>query len=337
MKETMKEFESIKIFSEGEGDLFQPPDLDNFRAYIREHKPKGLVSKVMTEQEAISKLVNDNEYIVYDCNMFQRGPNLLIREIIRQRRKNLGVAGKFTYADIDLLVAGGCIDKIDAGFIGVGLSPTTRAIKNKKVKLTEWSNSALSLRLLAGGMGIPFIPARFLGGTDTYKKSGAKLSESPFSGERVTLLPALNPDVALIHVHQCDIYGNARIFGCDISSREAAFASKKVIISTEEIIDTEHIRKNPSQTTIPFYLVDAIVEAPFGAYPGEMPGLYVADMERIYEILQVLRGQDEILVQQYLDKNVYEINSHEEFLEKRVGLTRLIDLKRRVENKEGYY
>ena len=328
---------SIEILREGQGDLFQTPDLDNFRAYIRDHKPKGLVDKRLTEQEAINKLVCDGDYLTYDCNMFQKGPSFLIREIIRQRKKNLGVAGKFTYMDIALLVAGNCVNRIDAGFIGVALVLVTRRLNEQRIKLTEWSNSAITMRLLAGALGIPFIPVRFLGGTDTFDHSSAKLIRDPYSGSEVVILPALNPDVAIIHVHQSDIYGNARIFGTNLSPKEAAAASKKVIISTEEIIDTEDIRKDPGKTTIPYYLVDAVVEGPFGSYPGEVSGLYAADMDHITNLVQAANSQDEALMSEYLEKEVYSVSCNEEFLEKRVGLSCLMELRRQAKIKEGYY
>lgn len=333
----MEQFKEIRIFSEGRGELFQPPDLDGFRAYVRRHKVKGLVNKVVTEQEAVMKLVQDGDYLVYDCNMFQRGPSLLVREIIRQGKKNLGVAGKFTYMDIALLVAGGCVDRIDVGFIGVGLAPVTKAIRESRVRLTEWSNSAMTMRLLAGAMGMPFIPASFLGGTDVYAHSAAKTIEDPYTGRETILLPALNPDIAMIHVHQSDTYGNARVFGSDIAAWETAASSRKVIISAEEIIDTEDIRKDPGRTTIPYFLVDAVVEAPFGAYPGEMSGLYAADMDHVTLLLQAATNSDETPMLDYLERNVHSVGSNLEFLEKRVGFKRLMQLKRQAEIKEGYY
>ncbi|MDD4858836.1 MAG: hypothetical protein PHR56_01325 [Dehalococcoidales bacterium] len=331
----MKKSETIEIIAEGQGNLFQPPDPDGFRAYVRSHKPKGLVNKIMTEQEAVSKFVQDGDYTVVDCNMFQRGPSSLVREVIRQRKKNLGIAGRFTYMDVAVLTAGGCLDRIDVGFIGVSMAPVTRALAAGTVKLAEWTNSGLTMRLQAGAMGLPYMPARFLGGTDCFKYSGAKLATDPFTGKPVTLLPALNPDVALIHVHQCDMYGNARIFGSNISPKEAAGASKKVIISTEEIIDTEDIRRHPGNTTIPYYLVDAVVEAPFGGYPGEVQGVYLSDTDHSGKLFMATNDKGSDLIDKYLQEYVWGVKSHQDFLEK-IGLTRLMELRRQAEIKEGY-
>ena len=326
----------MEVLDSGIGRLFHTPDPDGHRAYIRDNKPRALVEKVMTEQEAVSKFVSDGDYLCFDCNMVMRGPSSLLREVIRQRKKNLGVGGRFTYVIVNLLVGAGCVRHIDVGFIGVG-SALTRVLDSGDITVTEWSNSALTMRQLAGALGIPFIPVRFLGGTGAFQYSAAKLVKDPWTEKEITLLPALNPDVALIHVHQCDVYGNARIFGPSVSPWETAAASKKLIISTEEIIDTEYIRRDPGKTTIPYYLADAVVEAPFGAHPGEVQGLYNSDQPAVMELMQAGREPTGERLNQYLEKYVYGVANHQEYLEQRIGLERLLALKQAAKIKEGYY
>ncbi len=110
-------------------------------------------------------------------------------------------------------------------------------------------------------------------------------------------------------------------------------ASKKVIVSAEEIIDTEEIRRDPGRTTIPYYVVDAVIHAPFGAYPGEMQGHYASDVPHVIEIVaSTLRG----LIPQYLDKYIYGVSSQAEMLDKLVGASRLKDIQGRATIKEGY-
>jgi glutaconate CoA-transferase subunit A len=324
----------MQVIEAGMGELFKLPDLDEHRVYIRQHKSRELKNKVLTEQEAVKNLVRDGDYLCYDCTMVMRGPSSLIREIIRQKKRNLSVGGRFTYFIISLLAAGDCLSNIDVGFIGIG-NALSQALDTGKIKVTEWSNSALTMRLMAGAMGIPFMPVRFLGGTDAFHYSAAKLVESPFDGTKVTLVPALNPDVGLIHVHQCDIYGNARIFGPSVSPKEIAASSKKVIISTEEIIDHEYIRRDPGKTTIPYYLVDAVVEASFGAHPGEVQGLYSSDSEHIMELVRAAQSMPAL--KNYLGKCVFTVKDHQEYLQKIVGLARMQSLKQRAKIKEGYY
>jgi hypothetical protein len=147
-------------------------------------------------------------------------------------------------------------------------------------------------------------------------------------------VPALNPDVAIVHVHQADRYGNARVFGTGISHVEAVMASKKVIISAEEIIDTEEIRSDPGRTCIPYYAVDAVVEARFGAYPGTCPGYYASNPAGVLEVFGAI--QSVAKSEAYLEKYVHSVGSHAEMLAERVGVKTLLDMQRREVIKEGY-
>lgn len=322
----------MNVLAAGTG-VFKPPDPDGHRRYVRDHKEKRLVSKVMIEQEAIDRFVEDGDYVAYDCNLWVRGPAALMREIIRQKKRELWIAAKFTAHDATLLVAGGCVNRIDVGWMEVG-RVITEAQAEGRVQLFEWSNGAMTYRLLAGSLGVPFLPLRYLGGTDVFETSGTKLIEDPYTGQSICLVPALNPDVALVHVNQCDEFGNARVFGAGISPVETAMASKKVILSTEEIVDTDEIRKHPQQTRIPYYAVDAVVHAPFGGYPGTVPGLYKADVEHLMEsgVAQMQGKMDA-----YLDKWVFSVSSHQEMLDKRVGQEKLDTLKAEETIQEGYY
>ena len=147
-----------------------------------------MVSKLMTHKEAVERFVRDGDYLAYDCNYFQRGPSSLIREIIRQRKKKLWLCGKFTYVACALLVEAGCADRIDIGFIGFG-PWIARAVREKKCTIYEYSNALMTLRLKAGAMGVPFLPARSFGGTDGFQHSGCKIVEDPFTGKPVLLAP----------------------------------------------------------------------------------------------------------------------------------------------------
>jgi glutaconate CoA-transferase subunit A len=322
---------TVDILAEGKGEYVKV-DPDGYRDWVRDHKDRALVPKLMSEKEAVEKFVQDGDYLLYECNYLQRGPSSLIREVIRQKKKELWVGAKFTWVAAALLVGAGCVSKLDVGFFLFG--PTVeQAIREGRVKAYEYSNVVMTNRIMAGAMGLPFLPTRSLGGTDNFPHSGAKLIEDPYTGEPIIIVPALNPDVALIHVHQADVFGNARIFGTGISHQEAAMASKKVIISTEEIIETEEVRRDPARTTIPYYVVDAVVHAPFGAYPGEMQGRYASDVAHVIEVIaSTLRG----LIPQYLEKWVYGVSSQAEMLDKLVGANRLAEIQRRATIKEGY-
>jgi len=321
----------MEVLASGKG-VYRTPDPDGHREWVRTHKSRALKNKVMSEKEAIERFVSDGDYLGYDLNISRRGPTALFREIIRQKKKDLWVAVRFSYLDPALLIAGGCVSRIDIGWFMHG-GTCSRAIEEGRVKTTEWSNSAVVYRQLAGAMGLPFLPLRYLGGSDVFEHSGAKLVKDPFTGQEICLVPALNLDVALIHVYQCDEYGNARVFGAGLSPVETATCAKKLIISTEEIISNEEIRRQPNLTTIPYYLVDAVVHLPFGTYPGAMPGLYGGDGQHTMEMMMADRSGN---WDAYLEKWVYSVESHADMLDRKVGAKKLMELMKMETIKEGY-
>ena len=322
----------MNVLAEGNADYLKV-DPDGFREWVRDHKSRALVSKLVSEQEAVARFVADGDYFVFDCAEAMRGPMSLIREIIRQRKKDLWCAGKFTFFIPSMLVAAGCVSKADMGFfLGWG-SVINKAVQEGKLKVYEYGNTVMTMRLKAGAMGLPYMPMRILGGTDTFRYSAGKIIDDPFTGQPMMAMPALNPDVAVIHVNQADVYGNARVFGTGIAHVESALASRKVIISTEEIIETEEIRHDPGRTSIPYYAVDAVVHAPFGAYPGECAGYYASDSGHIIE----MGAADKMDAwDAYLEKWVYSLASQDEMLEKLVGMSKLRELMARATIKEGY-
>jgi len=322
----------MEVLASGKG-VYRTPDPDGHREWVRTHKSRELKSKLMTAKEAVEKFVSDGDYLGYDLNIHRRGPTALVYEVIRQKKKDLWVAVRFSALDPALLIAGGCVSRIDVGWFLHG-GTCSRAIEEGKVKTTEWSNSAVVYRQLAGAMGLPFLPMRYIGGSDVFKQSGAKLVKDPFTGQEICVVPALNLDVALVHVYQSDEYGNARVFGAGLSPVETSTCAKKLIISTEEIISNEEIRMQPNLTTIPYYLVDAVVHQPFGTYPGAMPGMYGADPEHMMEVMVADRMGT---MDAYLEKWVYSCESHEEMLDKLVGVKKLLQLTNMETIKEGYH
>jgi glutaconate CoA-transferase, subunit A len=321
----------MDIVEAGRGEYLKV-DPDGYRAYVRDHKPHEMVSKLVSERDAVERLVHDGDYFAYDCNYFQRGPSSLVREVIRQRKKNLWLCGKFTYVMCALLVESGCADRIDIGFIGFG-PWIARAVRERRCAIYEYSNAIMTLRLKAGAMGLPFLPARSFGGTWGFAHSGCKIVEDPYTGRPTLLAPALNPDVAIIHVHQADEFGNARVFGTGIAHQECALASKRVILSAEEIVSSDEIRRDPGRTSIPHFAVDAVVHAPFGAYPGTVQGYYASDPGGVIEAMGAMFRGD---FTKYLQKHVYSVSSHEEYLDKVVGAGKIAEIRRRETIKEGY-
>jgi len=321
----------MRILKEGEIEYrFEHPD--DFRRFVRDKRSRKPEPKLRPAKEAVSAFVSDGDYLVYDFSSLTRGPQSLIREVIRQRRKDLWIGAEFTLHESALLTGAECATRIDVGFLGYG-SYIGQAVCEGKVRVYDWTNGGLALRLLAGARGVPFLPTRDLLGSDNMAVSAAKVIEDPFTGLPLAAVPALNPDVAFLHVHQADIYGDARIFGTNLFALEAAMASHRVIVSAEEIVEPEEFRKDPMRTTIPYFLVDAVVHAPFGAYPGAMPARYEIDLPHI----DILNGiQNEEQMQKYLHDTIYSVADHEEFLDRRVGALRMAELRRAATITEGY-
>src|SRR5579872_1377100 len=171
------------------------------------------------------------------------------------------------------------------------------------------------MRFRAGAMGVPFMPMRSMLGSDVVsQRPEAKEMDCPFTGEKLLLVPALNPDVALIHVQRCDAYGNAQIDGLQFMDIDLAMAANKVILSTERIVSNDQIRRAPDQTKIPFFAVDAIVEVPYGSAPHECYGVYEPMMKHMEYYVDLVNKDPVGGMTEYLDKFVYRPKSWTEFL-----------------------
>jgi acyl CoA:acetate/3-ketoacid CoA transferase alpha subunit len=328
-KVEQKEPTGMEVIQSGRGNLIQQPDLNAFREWNRQ-KSKVLVDKRMTEAEAVSRYIKDGDYIGTELYGTVRAPMSLVSEMVRQGIKNLRVAGQGVL-ELDMLLAASLIKELDFTYIGLELYGVSnclrREVESGRVEnIVEWSNAAITWRFKATSIGVPFIPTRAMLGTDTLVYSAAKVVADPFTGDPVCLLPALILDVGLIHVHRADKFGNAQIDGISGFSAELARSSKRLLISAEEIVDSEVIRQSPDRTIIPYYLVDAVIEAPFGSHPGEMCYLYRRDEPHIREWVEA--SQDPHTTRAYLDKYIYGVNNHDEYREL-IGAEHLANLKSR--------
>ncbi|MBN1946019.1 MAG: CoA transferase subunit A [Bradymonadales bacterium] len=307
-------------------ELVLKPDPDGARAWMREHKSMALVDKRMTEAEAVRRFVQEGDYLATELYGSCRAPMSITREIIRQGLRNLNIAGQGVM-ETELLIAAGCIRNIDLTYQGwevYGISPVLRrAAEGGKVNISEWSNASLAWRLKAAALGVPFIPVRSMLGTDTFKYSAAKEITCPFTGMKLCALPATMVDVGIIHAHRADKYGNCQIDGISGFAIELARASKKLLVSVEEIIDNEEIRTYPERTVIPWFLVDALVVAPFGSHPGEMNSYYWRDQEHLKEYLDLIKTEQG--TQEYLKRTIHDLPDHETYVQT-IGKERLAAL-----------
>lgn len=317
----------IEIVAQGSGEALGWHDPDEHRAWIRENKDRGLVDKRTTAAEAVSRYVTDGCLIATGGFGHIRVPMVLIYEIIRQHKRNLAMCGKTAVHDIDVLIGAGVVTKVEVAYAFGhelrGLSPAgRRAVETGQCQVVgEISNAGYQWRFLAAAMGVPFTVSRNMLGTDTFNKSCAKAVRDPWSGKVVCLLPACYPDVAMFHVPRCDKYGNAQVDGIINEDFELVRAARRVVVVTEEIIDEEEIRQVPWRTLIPYYLVDAVVEMPWGAHPTEMPYLYYFDEEHIREWMTMSKTPEGTTA--YFKKYVFSVPDFETYLIKTGGQEKL--------------
>ncbi len=319
----------METIKQGQGLLFSPPDPDGARAFFAT-KSRARADKRISAKEAVERFIPDGCYLAIGGFGANRIPTAVIHEILRARRRGMGFLGHTSTHDFQLLAAGKCFDRVDAAYVvgleARGLSPNARRImQSGEVKFCEWSNYALAVRLQAAASGVPFGVMRSMLGSDTFQYSAAHVIECPFTGMKLAAVPALWPDVAVIHVHEADIHGNARIQGISIADLELARASKRVIITAERLVSNLEIRNDPCRTAIPFYLVDAVVKSRFGSYPGNMPYEYFSDEEHLQTWLGVEKNPDEFAA--FIQKYIYGVDSFEEYLDLCGGLARLEELR----------
>lgn len=321
----------MHVVERGSGELFAPHDPDEARLFFRS-KDKSLRNKVMRVRTAVERFVHDGDYLAIGGFGTNRIPTAVCHEIVRQHRRNLGFLGHTATHDFQILAAGEVFDRCDIAYVvgleARGLSPGARRyLESGRVRVTENSNYTLSMRIKAAAMGVPFMISRNLMGTDTFDRSASVVVECPFTGKPLCAHPAIYPDVAVIHVHEADVYGNARIRGITISDLDLARAAKHLIITTERLIQTSEIRRDPAATDIPYYLVDAVCEVPFGSYPGCMSGEYFSDEEHLREWLDAERDPDAF--REFLHRHIHGLDNFSDYIALRGGAHRMRELRRK--------
>jgi glutaconate CoA-transferase subunit A len=325
----------MNSLSRGDGALFSDPSANHAREFFA-GKARSLTDKVTTVRDAVQRLLNDGDYLAIGGFGSDRLPTAVCHEIIRQRKQDLRFAGHTATHDFQILCAGNLtgrgktLAKVDVAYIvgleARGLSPHARRVmESGEIEVTEWTNYTLAVRFKAAAMGLPFLPCRSMLGTDTFRRSAAAVIECPFTGQRLTALPALFPDVAAVHVHEADRYGNCRIRGTTVADIDLARAARRLIITCERLIQSDEIRSDPTRTVIPFYCVDAVCEVPYGSYPGNMPYEYFSDEDHIRQWLEVEREPQAF--EAFLQKYLFGVGDFAEYLHLCGGLPRLQQLR----------
>lgn len=302
-----------------------------------ESRGMGPLNKVMPLDAAVRRFVFDGAHISIGGFTINRNPMAAVHEIMRQKIRGLHLYAHSNGQGLDELVGAGCVARVEIAYGGSGLfAPTCvrfrKAVEAGTLLVEDYSNYQMTLRFSAGAMGVPFLPVRSGLGTDIVDKWGFDevlrrkdkklpdhklvVMENPFGEwaetQKVVLVPAINPDVTLLHVQKADKAGTIRIEGLPFTDVEQARAARRVIVTCEEIVATEDLRVAPERNQLPFFCVDAVVPVPMGAYPTACFRYYDYDPAFLKAYRQW--AEDEDPFQEYLQRAVFGVEDHAEFL-----------------------
>ncbi|WP_240193401.1 CoA transferase subunit A [Desulfobulbus alkaliphilus] len=284
----------------------------------------------MSLKEAVSRFIKNGDNIGIGGFVHVRQPVATCHEMVRQGFKDLTLSFQSAAMAPEILAAAMMIrpdhctiKRIELAYWGhesFGLSPAWRYLGERgMIEFEDWSNYNMSARFKAGAMGLPFIPTRGPLGGDIPNTSRTRVMDCPFTGRPIALLPASNPNVALIHVQAADMYGNCIIRGTDGTCAEIAMASAHTIVTCEQLLDHEIITSNPKDIAIPFPAVDAVVQVPFGAYPGACRRHYYYNGDEILKFLGLIspmvKGGSADALKTWYDEHIFGVETFGEYIE----------------------
>jgi glutaconate CoA-transferase subunit A len=276
------------------------------------------MTKYQSLSEAISQHVHDGD-TVYAAGFTHLIPFAAGHEIIRQHKRDLVLARATPDLIYDQMVAAGSARKVIFSYMGnpgVGSLRIVRAaIEAGQLEWEEYSHFGMISRLQAGAAGLPFMPMNQTAATDLERANPLiRRLRDPYSGQEVITVPALNPDVAIIHVQRADREGNAHLWGIIGEQKEVAFAARRVILTTEQIVDEDVIRSDPNRTLIPGFIVSAVCHVPYASHPSYAQGFYDRDNDFYLKWDKVSESIE--AVKSYLDEWVYGVKDRQEYWQK---------------------
>lgn len=298
-------------------------------------------SKVMAAHEAVERFIFNGAVVGLGGQNVGRCSMAISHEIVRQGKKDLTLCGCNLSISMDILVGAGLVKRCEAGTGNLERFGTTfcwrRAVEAGSVEMEDYSHLGMVSRFLAGEMGLPFMPIKSLLGSDMLTKQARstqkkyEMVDNPWNpGEKVVLLPALNPDIAIIHAQKADPMGNVVIEGFLAHDVEMVRASKNAIVCCEEIIPTERIRDDPERTTIPYIYVSAVVEQPFGAHPTAAYRYYDYDSDHLTYYQKCAREGGKAY-ETYLKEYILDCENFGDYLEKVGGVKMMMALKKAMQ------
>lgn len=294
-------------------------------------------NKIMPLKKAIETYVKNGSHISIGGFTLNRNPMAAVYEIIRQKIRNLHLYAHSNGVGLDELIGAGTVSKLEIAYGGSGRSAPTcicfaRAIQNNEILFEDYSNYMMSLRFMAGAMGVPFLPTLSGFGSDILNKWGFSRSmrqadpkivdeklvviDNPFGdwagASKVVLVPAINPDITIIHVQKADPMGTCSIQGLAFADIEQVKASRHVIVTCEQLVTQEELRVNPDLNQIPFIHVSAVCHVPWGAYPTAVYGHYDYDADYLRRYNRAAKNPDEFKT--FQETHIYGVQDHAGFL-----------------------
>ena len=285
-------------------------------------------SKLLTLSEAIERFVPDGSSIALGLAQETLIPFAAGHEIVRQGKQNLTLIGPISDILFDQIIGAGCVDKIRAAWVGNVITGSCynfrRAVENGSLEMEDHSNFTLAMALRAGAMGVSFMPAHTALGSDLFETNPSlKTMICPFSGDTLSAVAAINPDVAIVHLQRADKFGNAHAWGNLGITRDACLASQHIIITAEEIVEPAVISRDPNRVITPGFRVSAVAHAPWGGHPSPVPGYYNRDHQAFINY----RNQSKTVssYKNWKKSWVDDVRSHQDYLNL-IGKKRMADL-----------
>lgn len=283
----------------------------------------------MSLKDAVDRFVADGSQVAMGLSLETAIPFAAGHEIIRRNKRRLTLIGPISDILFDQIVGAGCAAHVRAAWVGNVITGSgynfRRAIESKTIDIEDHSNLTMAMALQAGAMGVPFMPCLSALGSDLFTtNSNIKATPCPFTGRKVTAVAAICPDVTIVHVQKADRYGNALAWGNMGVSRDACMAGNHVIITAETIVSGDQIERDPNRVICPGFKVNAVVHAPWGAYPSPMPGFYNRDHQAFIDYRNSSRSSDDF--DRWLRQYITDLPDHAGFIEK-IGESRREQLK----------
>jgi glutaconate CoA-transferase subunit A len=256
------------------------------------------VTKLLPLSEAIDRFVPDDSSIAMGLAQETLIPFAAGHELIRQHKKRLTLIGPISDILFDQIIGAECVRKIRAAWVGNVITGSCynfrRGVENGALEMEDHSNLTVAMALRAGAMGVPFMPARTALGSDLFKTNASlKTMTCPFSGDTLTAVSAINPDVAIVHLQRADKFGNAHAWGNLGLTRDACLASRRIIITAEDIVEHDVISRDPNRVITPGFRVSAVVHAPWGGHPSPVPGYYNRDHQAFIDYRNQSKTSDD--------------------------------------------